>query len=102
MTHVVTENCAGCRFTDCVEVCPVSCFHGDENRIFIDPEACIDCGACLPLCPVNAICEDFDLEGDRSIWLHENAEKAPLLPVIKKKLPPLEGAGERRIALGHA
>lgn len=68
MTHVVTENCNGCRFADCVSVCPVSCFHGDDERLYIDPSACIDCGACVPLCPVSAISEDLDLEEDRRKW----------------------------------
>jgi len=55
MTFVVTDNCKGCRFTDCVAVCPVDCFHGDGEMLYIDPNECIDCGACEPECPVNAI-----------------------------------------------
>lgn len=96
MTHVVTENCTGCRFTDCVTVCPVSCFHGDDDRVYIDPAACIDCGACIPLCPVEAISEDLDLEDDRLSWLDINAEKAVGLPVIRLKQTPLSGAEARR------
>jgi ferredoxin len=96
MTHVVTENCTGCRFTDCVSVCPVSCFHGDDERLYIDPSACIDCGACVPLCPVKAITEDLDLTGDRLIWADINAEKALALPVIRVKQVPPPGAESRR------
>jgi ferredoxin len=55
MTFVVTDNCQRCRFTDCVAVCPVDCFHGDAEMLYIDPNECIDCGACEPECPVNAI-----------------------------------------------
>ncbi|MFZ0650053.1 MAG: 4Fe-4S binding protein, partial [Pseudolabrys sp.] len=54
MPHVVTDNCHLCRFTDCVAVCPVECFHSDEERTYIDPDVCIDCGACIPACPVHA------------------------------------------------
>ncbi len=94
MPHVVTEHCTGCRFTDCVSVCPVSCFHGDDERLYIDPTACIDCGACVPLCPVSAIVEDIDLEDDQ--WLDVNSERAPALPVIRAKQAPLAGAEARR------
>ncbi|MFQ3307576.1 MAG: ferredoxin [Candidatus Midichloriaceae bacterium] len=55
MTYVVTENCIKCKFTDCVEVCPVDCFYEGENMLVIDPEECIDCGVCEPECPVDAI-----------------------------------------------
>jgi NAD-dependent dihydropyrimidine dehydrogenase PreA subunit len=65
MTHVVTDNCHLCRFTDCVTVCPVECFHADEERTYIDPEVCIDCGACIPACPVHAIYDALDMPDDR-------------------------------------
>lgn len=101
MPHVVTENCTGCRFTDCVSVCPVSCFHADDERLYIDPKACIDCGACVPLCPVSAIVEDIDLDDDH--WLDLNAEKAPALPVVRAKQIPLPGAEARRdVIAGNA
>jgi len=100
MPYVVTENCSGCRFTDCVEVCPVSCFHGDGDRVYIDPGACIDCGACLPLCPVKAIYEDYDLSGEQEKWIELNAAIAPTLPTIRKKLPLLDGAEARRASIG--
>jgi ferredoxin len=77
-----------------VSVCPVSCFHGDDDRLYIDPGACIDCGACVPLCPVSAIVEDMDLEDDR--WLEVNAGKAPSLPVVRSKQTSLPGAEVRR------
>ena len=57
MTFVVTSNCHGCRYTDCVLVCPVDCFHGDQDMLYIDPDVCIDCGACEPECPNTAIYE---------------------------------------------
>lgn len=100
MTHVVTENCSSCRFTDCVTVCPVACFHGDEERLYIDPEACIDCGACIPACPINAVKEDFDLEPQQEEWIAINAERAPTRPVVRAKQVPLPGAEARRSELG--
>ena len=65
MTFVVTSNCNGCRFTDCVAVCPVECFHGDDKMLYIDPDECIDCGACVPACPVEAI---FSLDETPQKW----------------------------------
>ena len=53
--YVVTEPCRGCKYTDCVVVCPVECFYEGDDMLFIDPESCIDCGACVPECPVTAI-----------------------------------------------
>jgi ferredoxin len=101
MTHVVTENCDGCRFTDCVTTCPVACFHGDELRMYIDPVACIDCGACIPACPVHAIFEEIDLIEEQRRWLAINAEQAPQLPVIWRRQTPLPTAEARRQALGY-
>lgn len=94
MTHIVTDNCSSCRFTDCVSVCPVNCFHGDADRLYIDPILCIDCGACIPKCPVGAIVEDIDIIGSPLIDL--NAEQSAKLPVIKTKKTPLPGADTRR------
>ena len=94
MTHIVTDNCSSCRFTDCVSVCPVNCFHGDADRLYIDPILCIDCGACIPKCPVGAIVEDIDVMGSPQIEI--NAEKSAALPVIMAKQSPLPGAEERR------
>ncbi|AHX11272.1 4Fe-4S binding domain protein [Neorickettsia helminthoeca str. Oregon] len=58
MPHVVTEKCVKCKYTDCVEVCPVDCFHEGEEYLVIDPEVCIDCGVCVPECPIEAIVND--------------------------------------------
>ena len=61
MTYVVTEACIKCKYTDCVEVCPVDCFHEGPNFLVIDPEECIDCGGCVPACPVNAIFPEHEV-----------------------------------------
>ncbi len=102
MPFVVTENCTDCHFTDCVEVCPVTCFHTDGQRVYIDPIACIDCAACVPLCPVEAIFEDMDVPHESVSWIKINADKASTLPAIIAKQAPLEGAQARRVALGFA
>jgi ferredoxin len=100
MTTIVTGNCQGCRFTDCVTVCPVACFHGDDEMVYIDNEVCIDCGACIPECPVQAIYEESDIPDELRHWIAINAERAPTLPVIEDKQDPLPGAEERRAELG--
>jgi ferredoxin len=100
MTFVVTENCKGCRFTDCVAVCPVDCFHGDGEMLYIDPNECIDCGACVPECPVEAIYDEAQLPEDQTQWLQVNADRAPTLPVINEKGDALPGAEERKAKLG--
>ena len=61
MTYVITENCIKCKYTDCVEVCPVDCFHEGPNFLVIDPDECIDCSLCEPECPINAIVSDEDI-----------------------------------------
>jgi ferredoxin len=100
MTTVVTENCQKCRFTDCVAVCPVECFHYDDEMLYIDPEVCIDCAACITECPVKAIFEEDDLPEDQHQWIEINATKAPDLPVLLAPMDPLPGAEERKEELG--
>ena len=100
MTFVVTDNCQRCRFTDCVAVCPVDCFHGDDEMLYIDPNECIDCGACVPECPVEAIFDETQLPDEKKQWITTNAEKAGGLPVINSKQDPFPGADERQEKLG--
>ncbi|HMJ49849.1 MAG TPA: 4Fe-4S binding protein [Burkholderiales bacterium] len=100
MTTIVTDNCKGCRFTDCVTVCPVACFHADENMLYIDNEVCIQCSACIPICPVHAIYADDDIPGDKRNWIDINAERSKALAVLSEKQEPLPGAEERKKALG--
>ena len=70
MTYVVTDNCIACKYTDCVEVCPVDCFYEGENMLVINPDECIDCGVCEPECPIEAIIPDNLDEGTK--WLLAN------------------------------
>jgi len=99
MTYVVTENCQDCRFTDCVAVCPVECFHADDRMLYIDPDECIDCGACEPECPVSAIFEDGQVPEDQQAWIQKNADAAGL-ELITDKTDPLPSADERKKTLG--
>ena len=82
MTFVVTESCIRCKYTDCVDVCPVDCFHEGPNFLVIDPEECIDCQLCVPECPVEAIFDENDLPPDQENFLQLNAELAQQWPVI--------------------
>lgn len=75
MPFVVTDNCLRCRFTDCVEVCPVDCFYADNNMLYIHPDECIDCGACEPACPVEAIYAVEDLPPEKAEWEAKNTER---------------------------
>jgi ferredoxin len=95
MTHVVTENCIKCKHTDCVVVCPVDCFYEGPNFLAINPDECIDCGVCIPECPVNAIVEDSDKKVDKlDFWIDINERLAKKWPNITKKKPALEDAEE--------
>src|SRR5262245_30304047 len=87
MTYIVNENCIKCKFTDCVEVCPVDCFYEGENMLVIHPDECIDCGVCEPECPVEAI--KPDTEAGLEKWLELNREYSEKWPNItsKKKRP---------------
>lgn len=90
MAHVVIGACDGCKYTDCVEVCPVDCFHEDATMLLIDPYECIDCEACVPVCPVEAIYLEDNLPADQREWIKINAERAPDLPVIIEKKESLK------------
>lgn len=95
MTHVVTENCIKCKHTDCVVVCPVDCFYEGPNFLAINPDECIDCGVCIPECPVNAIVEDSDKKVDKlDFWIDINERLAKKWPNITKKRPAPEDAEE--------
>ena len=82
MTYVVMEDCIKCKYTDCVEVCPVECFHEGENMLVIDPEECIDCDLCVSECPIEAIVSDVDLPEDQQHMLEINEELSKIWPVI--------------------
>lgn len=82
MTFVVTEPCIKCKYTDCVEVCPVDCFYEGPNFLAIDPDECIDCALCEPECPVNAIYAEDDLPEKFHKYVELNAKLAKNWPNI--------------------
>jgi len=92
VAYVVTEPCFGCKYTDCVVVCPVDAFHEAEQMLFIHPEECICCGACVPECPVEAIFWDDDVPERWREYVSLNAEMAPKCPPITERKEPLAGS----------
>ena len=90
MTYIVTDNCIKCKYGDCIDVCPVDCFHEGENMVVIDPEVCIDCGVCVDECPANAI-EPDTIEGAEK-WVALNGKYAKLWPNITENFPQLADA----------
>ena len=94
MTFVVAEPCIKCKYTDCVDVCPVDCFHEGKNFLVIDPDECIDCGACEPECPTSAIFAEDDLPEKWSEYIELNARLTQEWPVINQKIDALPEAEE--------
>ncbi len=94
MTYVVTEACIKCKYTDCVDVCPVDCFKEGPNMLVIDPDECIDCAVCIPECPVEAIYAEDDLPPDQVQFAALNAELAKVWKPIVEKKPALSDADE--------
>lgn len=92
MTHVVTEACIKCKYTDCVAVCPVDCFHEGPDFMVIDPAVCIDCGVCIPECPAEAIFDEKDLPADQREFIALNSRLSADWPVITAAKEPLPDA----------
>ena len=85
MTYVVTENCIKCKYTDCVDVCPVDCFHEGPNMLVIDPDECIDCTLCVAECPVEAIYAEDDVPENQRNFIALNAELSKSWAVLTQK-----------------
>jgi len=99
MAFVVTENCIKCKYTDCVEVCPVDCFHEGPNMLVIDPDECIDCTLCEPECPVEAIMSEDDVPESMQQFIALNAELARGWPVLSEmKEPPADAEQWKDVA----
>ena len=112
MTYIIAEPCVGTCDTACVEVCPVDCIHGPDDKtgagaeakedgfdpegkqLYIDPEECIDCGACEPECPVEAIKSEDDVSDNEQHFIELNAELSLQWPVINEMKDPPEGADD--------
>lgn len=89
MAFVVTEPCFGCKYTDCVTVCPMDCFHEGDQMLYIDPDQCTDCDACAQECPVNAIFYDDNVPEAWREFIALNAEMVRHCPSITERKPPL-------------
>jgi ferredoxin len=92
MTHVVTESCILCKYTDCVDVCPTDAFRAGRNMLVISPDDCIDCAVCIPECPVDAIFHGNDVPSGQRKFIPINAELAMTWPVISRRQPAAEDA----------
>ena len=90
LTYIVNDRCIMCKYTDCVEVCPVDCFYEGENMLVIHPDECIDCGVCEPECPAEAILPDTEPGAD--VWVTLNQEMAEIWPNITQKIDALPEA----------
>ncbi len=106
MPHIVTSKCVDCRYTDCVEVCPVACFYPLDKQVVIDPDECIDCTACVAECPVEAIYEESDVPSKFQPDIAYNAEESRMLKAegtqsIAEKEEALPNAEKRREELGY-
>jgi ferredoxin len=106
MAHVVTEKCVGCKFTDCVEVCPVACFYELNDRLVIHPDECIDCTACVAECPVEAIYAEDDVPEQYQADIEYNSKESYRLKdegveAITAKQDPLPTAEQRKTELGY-
>ena len=93
MTFVVTDSCVKCKFTDCIDVCPVDCFHEGETMVVINPDACIDCGVCVPECPVDAIKPE---SSELLVWIERAREFSAEWPSIVSSKKPLSDADKYR------
>ncbi|MEW6589464.1 MAG: ferredoxin FdxA [Pseudomonadota bacterium] len=94
MTYVVADACVKCKYTDCVDVCPVDCFHEGPNFLVIDPEECIDCTLCVAECPVEAIFAEDDVPDDQRAYIALNAQLAKEWKVIVESKDPLSDADD--------
>jgi ferredoxin len=106
MAHVVTSKCSGCKFTDCVEICPVACFYELEQQLVIHPEECIDCTACVEACPVEAIYAEGDIPPEFQASIAFNAAEARRVKeagqeAIAKKQTPLPTAEAKKAEMGY-
>ncbi|MEO9903599.1 ferredoxin FdxA [Nisaea sp.] len=92
MTYIVNDLCIKCKYTDCVEVCPVDCFYEGENMLVIHPDECIDCGVCEPECPAEAILPDTEPEAES--WIEMNRKYSEEWPNITRKIDAMPGADD--------
>ena len=92
MTYIVNDQCINCKYTDCVEVCPVDCFYEGENMLVIHPDECIDCGLCEPECPIEAIYADDELPSNQIEFIEINLKLSEVYENITESKEPLPQA----------
>lgn len=92
MTYIVTQHCVDCKYTDCVTVCPVDAFHEGPRTLYINPDTCVNCDACVPACPVEAIYAEENMPSQWANYLQINVDGAAQFPVINEKKDPMPGA----------
>ena len=92
MTYVVTRHCVDCKYTDCVTVCPVDAFHEADRILWINPDTCVNCDACVPACPVEAIYAEENLPSQYEAYLQLNTDGCEDTPVINEKKDPMPSA----------
>lgn len=100
MTHVVTDACIRCKYTDCVDVCPVDCFREGPEFLVIDPDECVDCGVCISECPVNAIYGETDMPDAFAPFVEINQRLAKQWPSITKRKDPFADAEQWKSVAG--
>ena len=100
MTYIVNDKCIRCKYQDCIEVCPVDCFYEGEHMLVIHPDECIDCGACEPECPVEAIVPDIDVKENVEQWVELNRHFSEVWPNITAKGKVPDDADDYKEATG--
>jgi ferredoxin len=92
MSYIVTTHCVDCKYTDCVTVCPVDAFHEGPRMVYINPDTCVNCDACVPACPIEAIFSEENLPSKYQEWVQINIDGAAKFPIINQKKDPIPGA----------
>ena len=92
MSYIVTQHCVDCKYTDCVTVCPVDAFHEGPRMVYINPDTCVNCDACVPACPIEAIYSEENLPPKFQEWIQLNVDGCKTNPVVNQKRIPLPGA----------
>ncbi len=92
MSYIVTQHCVDCKYTDCVTVCPVDAFHEGARTVYINPDTCVNCDACVPACPVETIYSEENLPSQYQSYVQINIDGSNANPVINQKKDPMAGA----------
>ena len=92
MSYIVTQHCVDCKYTDCVTVCPVDAFHEGPRMVYINPDTCVNCDACVPACPIEAIFSEENLPSQFQEWIQINIDGSRDNPIINQKKDALPGA----------